>query len=77
MDEIASANPSDYDRIRKESSVKQSKFIRLPFSKLILEMGPISCYEFLYNFITVLNPETFKDNLEMIQVESMDRTYYS
>ena len=62
MDEIASANPSDYDRIRKESSVKQSKFIRLPFSKLILEMGPISCYEFLYNFITVLNPETFKDN---------------
>lgn len=62
MSELANAPSSEYERIREESSVKKSKFIKLPYSKIIVEMGLISCYEFLHNFIPVMDEEIFKEN---------------
>lgn len=61
MEEIATAAPSDYDAIRKRAAVNTSKFIKLPYSKIIVEMGAISAYEYLYNLIPIMDPEKFKD----------------
>ena len=60
MEELATAPPTDYDKIRERSSVKTSKFIRLPYSKIIVELGLVSAYEFLYNFIPATDPDTFR-----------------
>ena len=59
--ELASANASDYDRIREESIVMSPHYIELPESKFIVEIGIASAYEFLYNFIPLLNEDKFKE----------------
>lgn len=61
MKEIATAPAIEYDSIRKKSAVMNSKYIKLPYSEFIVEMGIISAYDFLYNFIPVLDEKTFKD----------------
>ena len=61
MNELSSANAIDFDKIRNASSVKNSKFIELPDSKIVVEMGIASAYDFLYNFIPLMNPDTFKE----------------
>ena len=60
MKEIATAPAVEYDNIRKNSAVLNSKYVRLPNSKFVVEMGIISAYDFLYNFIPVLDEENFK-----------------
>lgn len=62
MNLIATAPASDYKKIQKEAPVNNSKFVKLPYSKIVVEMGIISAYEFLYNFIPVLDEDTFREN---------------
>lgn len=54
MKEIATSPASEYDNIRKNSAVLNSKFYELPYSKIVVEMGIPSAYEFLYNVIPLL-----------------------
>lgn len=61
MEEIATADPDQYDAIRDRAAVNVSKTIELPDSKFVVEMGVASAYDFLYNFIPVLNEETFRE----------------
>lgn len=60
MAQIASADPNEYEDIYKKAAVRNSKFIKLPYSGYIVELGIASAYEFLYNFIPVIDDETFK-----------------
>lgn len=60
MAELASADPNEYEEIYKRAAVRNSKFIKLPQCGYIVELGIASAYEFLYNFIPVLDEETFK-----------------
>ena len=60
MKKIATAPASEYDKVRKESSVMNSKYVKLKKSGFIVELGIISAYEFLYNFIPVIDDDTFK-----------------
>lgn len=62
MSRIANASPFEFKTIQKEAPVNNSKFIKLPISNIIVEMGIISCYEFLNNLIPVLDEKTFADN---------------
>lgn len=61
MKEIATAPPTEYDNIRKNSAVLNSKYIRLPGSRFVVEMGIISAYEFLYNFVPIIDEDKFKE----------------
>ena len=61
MEEIATAKPSDYDKLAEDAAVNNSKYVELPESKVVCEMGVASAYDFLYNFIPLMNEETFKD----------------
>ena len=60
MQEIASAPAMEYDNIKANSAVENSKVIELPESKFAVEMGIASAYDFLYNFIPLMDEETFK-----------------
>jgi len=59
--ELASADGSDYDDIRERSIVMSPHYIELPESKFIVEIGIASAYEFLYNFIPILDENKFKE----------------
>jgi len=61
MKRIATAPACDYKEIQKAAPVNNSKFIKLPDSKFVVEIGIISAYEFLYNFIPVLDENTFRE----------------
>ena len=61
MKEIATAPAADYDKIKENAAVHNSKFIEMPQSKYIVEMGLASAYDFLYNFIPLMDEETFKN----------------
>jgi hypothetical protein len=61
MEELVKAKPEDYQRIREESAVMKAKFVELPYSKFVVEMGVISAYEFLNNFIPVLDEQKFHE----------------
>lgn len=61
MAELAAADPADYPEIYNRAPVRNSKFIKLPYSGFIVECGLASAYEFLYNFIPVLDEDTFKN----------------
>lgn len=59
MKKIATADATEYDTIAKEAAVNTSKYIELPESKFICEVGVISAYEYLYNVVPLENEETF------------------
>ena len=61
MEEIATAPASKYDEIKANSAVQNSKFLELPQSHFIVEMGIASAYDFLYNFIPLMDENTFKE----------------
>lgn len=61
MELIATAPAADYDKIKADSAVQNSKFLEMPQSKIIVEMGIASAYDFLYNFIPLMDEDTFKD----------------
>ena len=61
MQELATAPAIEYDRIRSEAAVNNSKYIELPDSGIICEMGVASAYDFLYNFIPLMNEDTFRE----------------
>ena len=57
MNELTRAAAIDYDKIRDNAIVNKSKRIKLPRSGFIVEMGMASAYEFLYNFVPLLNQD--------------------
>ena len=61
LKELAVADPDQYDDIYKKAPVRNIKYIRLPKCGYIVGLGIASAYEFLYNFIPVLDEKTFKD----------------
>lgn len=61
MHELTTASPAEYDAIRERAAVNNCKVIQLPKSKMIFEMGILSAYEFLYNFVPVLNDNTLME----------------
>ena len=61
MDELVKAPAKDYDKIKAESAVETSKLIELPESKFVVEMGIASAYDYLYNFVPLMNETTFKE----------------
>lgn len=61
MEELVEANLADVDRIFNNSVVQKSKFLKLPISKNIVEMGVISAYDYLYTFLPVADEDTFKN----------------
>ena len=61
LKELASADPDQYDDIYKKAPVRNIKYIKLPKCGYIVGLGIASAYEFLYNFIPVLDETTFKN----------------
>lgn len=61
MQEIATSPAIEYDNIKANSAVENSKVIELPESGFAVEMGIASAYDFLYNFIPLMNEDTFKE----------------
>lgn len=61
LKEIAYADPDEYDDIYKKAPVRNIKYIRLPKCGYIVGVGIASAWEFLYNFIPVLDETNFKN----------------
>ena len=61
MKELSTADPQDYDTIKKNSAVQDTKVIELPESKIVVELGIASAYDFLYNFIPLMDKEKFEE----------------
>ena len=61
LKELAAADPDQYDDIYKKAPVRNIKYIRLPKCGYIVGVGIASAWEFLYNFIPVLDENTFKE----------------
>lgn len=60
MSDLIKASPKDYMEIRNNAVVNNCNVFEMPQSKIVFEMGILSAYEYLYNFIPVLNDENFK-----------------
>ena len=61
LKELAAADPDQYDDIYDRAAVRNIKYIKLPKCGYIVGIGIASAYEFLYNFIPVLDEQNFKD----------------
>ena len=61
MKEIITAAAIDYDNIADESDVRNSKYIKLPESGFIVEIGVASSYEFIYNFVPLMDENAFRE----------------
>lgn len=61
MTKVIDAQPYEYETVHRESPVMTSKYIELPESKFIVELGIASAYHFLYNFTILANEELFKE----------------
>ena len=61
MKEIVTASAIEYDKIADESDVRSSKFIELPDSHFIVEIGVASAYEFIYNFVPLMDENAFRE----------------
>ena len=55
LKELAVADPDQYDDIYKKAPVRNIKYIKLPKCGYIVGLGIASAWEFLYNFIPVLD----------------------
>ena len=73
MEELASAPAADYDAIKERAIVNNSKFIELPDSKFTVEIGVASAYDFLYNFVPLLDEETFRSSFD----RDYDETFFT
>lgn len=62
LQELACADPDEYDDIYKKAPVRNIKYIKLPKCGYIIGLGIASAWEFLYNFIPVLDETTFKNS---------------
>lgn len=61
MEKIIDAPASEYKKIAEEAAVNTSKYLKLEDSGFIVEMGVTSAYEFLYNFIPVMDEDKFTE----------------
>lgn len=50
---ITNAKPEEYGNLQKNSLVNRRKAIKLPVSNVIVEIGLASCYEYLYDTISI------------------------
>jgi hypothetical protein len=61
LKDIVVADPEEYEEIYKKAPVRNIKYIKLPKCGYIVGLGIASAWDFLYNFIPVLNEKTFKE----------------
>lgn len=61
MNELTKMQPSEYDKFRDEADVNNVMAVELPDSHYVVELGLASAYELLYNFIPLMDEETFKE----------------
>lgn len=61
MSKVTSSPAMDYDKLHEESAVSKSKLIELPQSHFVVEIGMTSAYEFLYNFVPLMDPDTVNE----------------
>lgn len=74
MHEITTAPASNYDDIRRNSEVLNPRYIKLPMSNFIVEVGIASAYDFLYNFVPLLDQDTFEESFPDMEYEdSLDK----
>lgn len=72
LSKILSAYAADFDDIAEESDVRQSKYVELPNSKYIIEIGLASAYEYIYNLVPVINEDNFREEFGDIFQDYMD-----
>lgn len=61
MEELVTADASQYEEIHQRSVVLNSHYIELPKSKFIVEIGLASAYEYLHNIVPILDEKKFKE----------------
>lgn len=61
MKELASASASEYSDINSRAIVNSSKYIELPDSKYVVEIGLASCYDFIYDIVPILNDDGYRE----------------
>lgn len=71
IEKIANANSKeDYRRIAEDADVRKVKRFRLPDSGFVIEVGPISCYEYLYKVLKVVN--NLRNQVENVDENEID-----
>lgn len=61
MKEIASCPPNGLKFMAENSAVRNPKRFELPESKVIVEIGIASAYDFLYNLVPIMDENTFRN----------------
>lgn len=60
MNRLLTASPFEYQKLHDESQVMKPRFIELPETKIVAEVGILSAYDFLYNVIPVVDDDAFE-----------------
>lgn len=60
LDDLMSCPPTDFEKFAEESPVRKRKYIVLPVSKYVAEIGIASAYDYLYQIISNITSEQFK-----------------
>ena len=63
MNELLHAGPADHKAIQEKAAVNNCKVIKLPHSGIIFEMGILSAYEYMYNFLPIASDEEFRNDV--------------
>lgn len=58
---LITCTPFEYKTIQEESPLHNTNLIEMPGSKYVIEFGPISVYEYLYNVLPIGNEESFRN----------------
>lgn len=58
--ELTLARPSELDGIYKRAAVRNAKIYQMPYSGYRVAVGQISCYDYLYKVLPVMDPERFQ-----------------
>ena len=61
LDELMSCPATDFEKFAEESPVRKRKYIVLPVSKYVAEIGLVSAYDYLYQVVSNITSEQFKD----------------
>lgn len=73
---LISCAPYEYLDIQDNSPLNSTSFIEMPGSKYVIEFGPITLYEYLYNVLPIGNEESFRrmfgDNPSMSVLENLE-----
>lgn len=60
INRLMKAKAGEYDTFAAEADVNNVTLIELPYSKKVICVTTVSAYEYIYNIIPILDPDTFK-----------------